>query len=679
MAIIADVKKSAFYKAQPVCQTLVDTLRSMSRRPVNQLPKKIEGREREEFQRNMKDIAVKNEATNREFMVDHLSHKDATLQMHTYKDAKRNGMERTMSVAQYYGKEKQKPLQFPGLPLLAERIPVKGPTEYRYHPMEFCTVLPNQTVPIHKQTPEQMQEMIKKSALKPSDNLADLQQKVKETHLISNQNLANLGLQMSNRPMELLGRVREKPGICYQKEIQVDFKGNWDQKLQKFHTSGKCGKWAAIAMAGGDKQILEGFLQKFQDEGARLGIRMGKCVYQGNAADKDALENIFKNMARLDVEFVFFFLPDRGMDRIVKDYMKLYEMQFEIITQCVKMRVATQIVNDPYKGRMTLNNILLKTNMKLGGLNYDVILKDKRRLSKFMRNQDTMFIGCDVTHPPPQPASQRHMEPRQPSIVGFVANDPLKPLLFTGEFALQSPRNEMVESMKSLTKEMIHRWQTKSPEHKLPKNVMYFRDGVSVGQLEKIINEEVRPMKQAFREAMPEGAQIPRFTVVVCIKRHHERLYKPSNELNPNDNATRQDLPPGTVVDTDMVHAERWEFFLKAHVALQGTAKPLKVNVILDEIGMSQDEMEDVCFALCHGHQIVNKVVSLPAPVYGAHEMAERGKRLYKAWFDKEMSVSDESSQTRDSGYMDDAINWDDVTQKLKVAGTILADRKYWA
>ncbi len=63
----------------------------------------------------------------------------------------------------------------------------------------------------------------------------------------------------------------------------------------------------------------------------------------------------------------------------------------------------------------------------------------------------------------------------------------------------------------------------------------------------------------------------------------------------------------------------------------QGTAKASKYCVVLDENGFTQNEIEGVAYILAHDHQIVSKTVSLPAPVYGADEMAERGKKLYRA------------------------------------------------
>lgn len=57
----------------------------------------------------------------------------------------------------------------------------------------------------------------------------------------------------------------------------------------------------------------------------------------------------------------------------------------------------------------------------------------------------------------------------------------------------------------------------------------------------------------------------------------------------------------------------------------QGVGKPVEYNVVVDEIGVSQDELQGLLNALCYSHQIVNSAVSLPEPIYQADELAKRG------------------------------------------------------
>lgn len=50
----------------------------------------------------------------------------------------------------------------------------------------------------------------------------------------------------------------------------------------------------------------------------------------------------------------------------------------------------------------------------------------------------------------------------------------------------------------------------------------------------------------------------------------------------------------------------------------------------MDELEISQDEVQAVLNALCYEHQIVNSAVSIPEPVYQADELAKRGQDIYR-------------------------------------------------
>ncbi len=85
--------------------------------------------------------------------------------------------------------------------------------------------------------------------------------------------------------------------------------------------------------------------------------------------------------------------------------------------------------------------------------------------------------------------------------------------------------------------------------------------------------EEAYPRKE-FKDGLPH------LTVVVVGKRHHTRFYPKTEEHADSTGNTR----PGTVVDRGVTEARSWDFFLQAHKALQGTARPGHYFVVLDEI-----------------------------------------------------------------------------------------------
>lgn len=62
---------------------------------------------------------------------------------------------------------------------------------------------------------------------------------------------------------------------------------------------------------------------------------------------------------------------------------------------------------------------------------------------------------------------------------------------------------------------------------------------------------------------------------------------------------------------------------------IKGVGKPVEYNVIVDDIGVTQDELQGLLNSLCYSHQIVNSAVSLPEPIYQADEIAKRGRNNY--------------------------------------------------
>lgn len=50
----------------------------------------------------------------------------------------------------------------------------------------------------------------------------------------------------------------------------------------------------------------------------------------------------------------------------------------------------------------------------------------------------------------------------------------------------------------------------------------------------------------------------------------------------------------GTVVDTDVVSPNRFDFYLNSHAAIQGTSKPALYHVLYDDIGFTSDEIQQL-------------------------------------------------------------------------------------
>lgn len=65
------------------------------------------------------------------------------------------------------------------------------------------------------------------------------------------------------------------------------------------------------------------------------------------------------------------------------------------------------------------------------------------------------------------------------------------------------------------------------------------------------------------------------------------RFFPDKSAADKNGNAL-----PGTLVDREVTHPFQYDFYLCAHVALQGTARPVHYHVIHDEVGMKPDDLQ---------------------------------------------------------------------------------------
>ena len=103
--------------------------------------------------------------------------------------------------------------------------------------------------------------------------------------------------------------------------------------------------------------------------------------------------------------------------------------------------------------------------------------------------------------------------------------------------------------------------------------------------------------------------QLPQICFVVVKKRHNTRFFtwdKQSNQTNniqpgnPIDELLSflkirlEFVALGTVIDTDIVSPNGFDFYLNSHAAIQGTSRPMLYQVLYDEIGFTSDDIQQL-------------------------------------------------------------------------------------
>ncbi|CAG2170882.1 unnamed protein product [Oppiella nova] len=88
----------------------------------------------------------------------------------------------------------------------------------------------------------------------------------------------------------------------------------------------------------------------------------------------------------------------------------------------------------------------------------------------------------------------------------------------------------------------------------------------------------------------------------------------------------KNNIPPGTVVDSHVVHPTDFDFYLCSHVGIQGTSRPSHYYVLHDDYRFSADELQKLSYYLCYLYARCDTPISIPAPVMYAHLLATRGR-----------------------------------------------------
>ena len=276
-------------------------------------------------------------------------------------------------------------------------------------------------------------------------------------------------------------------------------------------------------------------------------------------------------------------------------------------------------------------NVILKINLKLDGINHK--LSNDNQALGLIGDGTTMVVGIDVTHPSPG-----SME-GAPSIFAVVASRDRSLSQWPVRFGVQKKSCEEVISNKprliTMFRELLEVWQAKN--RKYPENIIVYRDGVSEGQYNAVIEQELAVLREACSSCHTRN---PRLTLIVVAKRHHTRFYPTERDYADSTNNAKC----GTVVDRGITQAQTWDFFLQSHSVIKGgtnkpsgTARPAHYVVLHDEVFEERfksnpadkaDQLQQITHNMCYLYGPATKAISICPPVYLADKACTRA-RLY--------------------------------------------------
>ncbi|CAI2724340.1 unnamed protein product [Schistosoma spindalis] len=460
--------------------------------------------------------------------------------------------ERKQSVAAYFDEHHHIKLKYPDLPC----IKVDQKREV-YMPMELLNILPFQAPNASKA--DVASEVIRCAAVRPQERFREL---VNFTNSISKvHRLFQLfQVKIANKPVDVKSRVLQPPKAVFNRPDKIQLKaGSWN--TPDFHEPAKRGvaiPWGILCVPNNPRS--RGDVEKVTDELPKAANRFGVSFSNKpfiSQCSVNQLEKKFEEFHRQGCTFILLVLYD---DLAYGTIKRLSDLRMGIRTQCVR--------GSTLRKPNVFPNLLLKLNGKLGGVNW--IVPDLIECSQDL----IMVFGADVTHPAP---TQTHQVLKSvAAVVGSVSPELMRYGAIVRQQATTERGNkttrEIIDNLHLSVGELLTLY-LRNTKGRFPKRIIFYRDGVSEGQFENVLVEELSAIQKACSDIRP--GEEPAITFIVVQKRHHIRL-------KPHDPRARN-VEPGTVVDTDITHRREFDFYICSHDGIQVTSFSLLMIISFRE------------------------------------------------------------------------------------------------
>ncbi|PSS21604.1 Protein argonaute like [Actinidia chinensis var. chinensis] len=559
--------------------------------------------------RTLKNLRIKTNPANTEYKITGLSERPCKEQTFSLKQRGKDndGEVETLEVTvyDYFVNYRHIELRYSGdLPCINVGKP-KRPT---YFPLELCSLVSLQRYTKALST-FQRASLVEKSRQKPQERMRVLSDALKINNYDAEPMLRSCGISISTNFTQVEGRVLPAPKLkAGNGEDFFPRNGRWNFNNKKLVEPTKIERWAVVNFSArcDTRGLIRDLIRIAEMKGVHIDPPFD--VFEESPQNRRApppirVEKMFEDIqSKLPgaPQFLLCLLPDRKNSDLYGPWKRKNLADYGIVNQCM----APMRVNDQY-----LNNLLLKINAKLGGLNSLLAVEHSPSIP-LVSKVPTIIIGMDVSHGSPGQSDI-------PSIAAVVSSRHW-PLIsrYRASVRTQSPKVEMIDSLykrvsdtedEGIMRELLLDFYLSSGKRK-PDQIIIFRDGVSESQFNQVLNIELDQIIEACKFLDEKWS--PKFVVIVAQKNHHTKFFQPGSPDN---------VPPGTVIDNKICHPRNNDFYLCAHAGMIGTTRPTHYHVLLDEVGFSADELQELVHSLSYVYQRSTTAISVVAPICYAH------------------------------------------------------------
>ncbi|DAA78333.1 TPA_exp: Uncharacterized protein A8136_4309 [Trichophyton benhamiae CBS 112371] len=485
------------------------------------------------------------------------------------------------------------------------------------YPMEVLVIYKSQKYPF-KLNDLQTSSMIKFAVTRPAERRKAIEESKKNLQHPSDPMLNAYGMKIGDNMMKTRARLMPNPEIMFggNQKVNPGTNGRWDLRGKKFYTKNtKPLKSWGVGVFKGRNPINMAQVEAFCDALVR--------AYQGHGGDVESRRPLIMEVVADPAKAVFelfhatgnkFNLRPELMIFVVADKQSFHYLRIKKSCDC-RFGVPSQVLQGQQVVKCNgqyISNVLMKINAKLGGTTARAVSKQCSGLPPF-----TMIIGADVSHSSPGSFS--------PSMAAMTVSMDTFGGRYTAGCETNGERVELISqaNIKSILSPLIREWVMTVGKGSVPQKVYYFRDGLSSGQFQACLQQEIPHIKDIFSEIM--GSDWPgKMTIVVASKRHHVRAFpEPNDRMAADKNGNPL---PGTLVERDVTDPYNWDFLIYSHIALQGTSRPVHYHVLVDGIGHNPNQLQNMIYDHCYQYMRSTTSVSLFPAVYYAHLASARAR-----------------------------------------------------
>ena len=288
-----------------------------------------------------------------------------------------------------------------------------------YYPAGLLHILALQNYK-HKLDPNQTEAMIRFAQLHPSH----------AAQSIVGDGLGTIGLKPANAHGSVMnpgsglitvnGRKLGAPTIKYEHDKAVRVKreeGKWDlaDQTMKYCEPGATKEsrltWAVICWRQRERDNEEAIGQMIEEIAKKMTHRGLFHVYGEDKLDQIPVRHVenetelfreAESLKQAKCNFVFVVITDREKTEPYKTIKRICDSRVGLHTACmVGNKLKKNMKKMPHIRSQYLDNVLLKLNLKLYGVNHTLDFETARLLKDESGNPATMIVGLDVTHPSP--------------------------------------------------------------------------------------------------------------------------------------------------------------------------------------------------------------------------------------------------------------------------------------